>query len=133
MVKYDQKVIQSLAEGLYANASRIILTSVVLGIIAGGMLGVFGGASGIESVLNAIIERIPEDAQRAVQPFTHYIGLAACIAIGGKLGLTLGKQKAFLLKLQAQLALCFTQIEANTAEPATRTVDASDTSPASEN
>ena len=94
MVQYDQAVIQEFAEKLYKRANSIILSYTVVGMLLGGLGGYFlhdsiGGdvmtTAGIPAVVVAII------------------------------GFVLGLEKAFLLKLQAQTALCQMKIEQNTS------------------
>ena len=85
-VTYDPEVIQEFSDRLYAKAKSIIRSYVVLGII---ILGFAGLAT--------------------QQPIFGAVGAI----IGGLIGYSLGKEKAFQYKLQAQTALCQVQIEAN--------------------
>lgn len=95
-VVYDASVIQEFAERLYSQAASIIITSTFLGLIIGAVMGV-GGA--------------------AIAKATNEVGMAAIIgaAVGGLLGFARGKERAFKLKLDAQVALCDVQIEKNTS------------------
>jgi hypothetical protein len=94
-VVYDAAVIQEFAERLYSQAASIILTSTVLGVI----IGAIGGAVGAEAL-----------------KATGAIGMGAIIGavIGGLFGFSRGKERAFKLKLEAQVALCQAQIEKHT-------------------
>ena len=86
MVNYDEGVIQEFADRLYATADGIIMSHSAIGALLGFLGGymIGGGSVGIIVML-----------------------------IGGAIGYWLGMQKAFHLKLQAQLALCQVQIERN--------------------
>jgi hypothetical protein len=87
MLTYDAKVIYQFAERLYNRANSIVATYTAIGLIAGYIAGsVLGGGSAI------------------------LVGMAVI----GALGYALGNERAFLLKLQAQTALCHVQIEENT-------------------
>jgi hypothetical protein len=93
MVSYDGKVIVAFAEQLYKQAASVVATYTVVGILAGLGLGYFlSGALGIHPILEPV--------------------LAA--AIVGAVAYVVGQQRAFALRLQAQVALCQIQIEANT-------------------
>jgi hypothetical protein len=87
MATYDPKIIQAFAEDLYSRAATIVLTNVLFFSILGGIAGffMFQGA-----------------------------GAAVLLIVGGALGYYFGSQRAFLLKLQAQTALCQIEIERNT-------------------
>ncbi len=94
-VQYDPKIIQTLAEGLYARARSIERTSAfvgaVLGVGSGGAVGVAIGESGVAAGM-------------------ALVGLL----LGGYIGYTVGRSRAFVLRVQAQTALCQKQIELNT-------------------
>lgn len=101
VVTYDAQIIVVFAESLYRQASTIVATYTVLGVLAGG----FGGA-----VLAT-----------AIHSDSRLIGVGIGALVVGIVGYSIGQQKAFGLRLQAQVALCQVQIEANTrAEAATR-------------
>lgn len=85
-VIYDPAVIQEFADRLYAKANGIIRSYIIMGVI----LLCFGGLATGEVVLGAI-----------------------GAVIGGVVGYSMGKEKAFSHKLQAQTALCQVQIEKN--------------------
>ena len=87
MTEYDAAVIKKFADALYRQAAGIVITYTVMGVIIGWLGGSWmGGGSG--SLGGAIIF--------------------------GAIGYMLGTQKAFVLKLQAQVALCQVKIEENT-------------------
>ena len=83
---YDPAVIQEFANRLYAKAGGIIRSYTILGVM---LLGFAGLATG-EPILGAV-----------------------GAVIGGVVGYSMGKEKAFAHKLQAQTALCQVQIEKN--------------------
>lgn len=90
MVQYDATVIQAFAESLYKRANSIIATYSVLGLILGFVVGLY----------------LPVPGGEAKMVVATVIGLA--------IGVAVGRQKAFLLKLQAQTSLCQVKIEQNT-------------------
>ena len=87
MIAYDPSVIRSFAQQLYDRAATIVLVNAGIGLVIGGLVGKLALGNGGMVVL----------------------GLAGAAA-----GYFLGSQKAFLLKLQAQISLCQVQIEENT-------------------
>lgn len=87
MTTYDPKIIQEFAEGLYSRATTIVVVNVLFFAFVGGMAGYF---------------------------LIHGSGTVILLAIGALVGYYLGSQRAFLLKLQAQTALCQVEIERNT-------------------
>ena len=88
MVSYEPQLIQQFADKLYSQASRVMLA-----YAGAGALGGFG----LGSIHNAM---------------TGFV----CLALGGLVGLSLGSSRAFVLKLQAQQALCQLQTEVNTRQ-----------------
>lgn len=94
-VTYDATVIQEFAERLYKQASSIILSSTLLGLFGGAVVGGVGAAL----------------AQARAQ-----VAIAAIIGafVGAFWGYSRGRERAFKLKLEAQVALCQAQIERNT-------------------
>jgi hypothetical protein len=94
MATYDPSVIVTFADSLYAQAASIMgVYSVVGGLVGAGIGAVIG---------NAI-----HDGSSVV------LGLIGAVIVGA-IAWQLGRQKAFALRLQAQVALCQVQIEANT-------------------
>lgn len=94
MITYDPTVIQTMAKKLYQQARSIVVTHVALGTLVGAAAG-FLALSALEN----------EGALCAA---------AAAGLLGGALGFSIAQPKAFLLRLQAQTALCQVQIEENT-------------------
>lgn len=100
MTAYDPKIIVKFADRLYARASSIVFTYTFLGIVLGGAGGYLLGTE------------------------LRQFGTAAPIGgalLFGLLGFVIGQNRAFQLRLQAQIALCQVAIEANTRskEPTT--------------
>lgn len=94
MVKYDAQVIVQFAADLYSQARSIPVTYAALGVLAG-----FGaGAAAFGTAIDG----------------GGLIGGALGALLLGVVAFKLGQQKAFALKLQAQVALCQVQIETNT-------------------
>jgi hypothetical protein len=92
-VTYDPEVIQEFADSLYSRARSIITSHTLLGLFVGAVLGlIIGIVSGTQNV--AII--------------------AIAAGLTAIFGFSLGREKAFKLKLEAQIALCQVQIEKNT-------------------
>ena len=90
---YNPLIIQSFADRLYAQAGAIVLRSVLLGVLLGvGVcaVGVLVGPS--ELVLVGVVVTV----------------------LGAIVGWLVGDSRAYLLRLQAQQALCLLQIEINT-------------------
>lgn len=92
MTQYDPKVINEFADRLYAQANSIIMTHTSIGALAGCVAGYAAGHGSDSAGVFALV-----------------LG-----AVGGGMGFSIGKQKAFTLKLQAQTALCQAKIEENT-------------------
>ena len=92
MVDYNKYVIQEFANKLYQKATWIIIKYTVLGLIGGIIVGLF---------LNNMVQG---------KEYLLYIS----IFLGGSSGYDRGTERAFVLKLQAQTALCQTEIEENT-------------------
>jgi hypothetical protein len=88
MIQYDPNVIYQFAARLYSSAQQIIITYTAIGAILGGVVGFALLRGGIMALVGAVI-------------------------LGG-IGYALGTQRAFQLKLQAQIALCQAKIEENT-------------------
>jgi uncharacterized membrane protein YbjE (DUF340 family) len=90
-MEYDKMIIEQFADKLYKRASSTIATYTVLGLL----IGLFVGAAVFASTKSGLF---------------FLLSLLVC----GFIGYAIGSDKAFLLKLQAQLALCQAQIETNT-------------------
>ena len=90
-IKYDPSVICGLADKLYRRANTIVIVNAaIFGLVGALVGGVVKGAG---------------------------VAIIAALVAGG-IGYYLGLQKAFLLKLQAQTALCQVKIEENTGKVA---------------
>ena len=87
-MKYDSNVIVEFASKLYSKASSVVITYTIFGVV----LGAIGGFSALQNSTSAIVGAI----------------------VIGLVGLKMGIDKAFQLKLQAQMALCQVKIESNT-------------------
>ncbi len=79
MVSYDPAVIRTFAQTLYDRAATIMFVYTAIGVVIGGTVGklAFGNT-----------------------------GMFFLAALAGGIGYFIGSQRAFLLKLQAQTALC---------------------------
>lgn len=90
---YDAGIIERFADKLYARAASIVVVYALLGafVALGAGVAIFAG---IQNVVVAIIA-------------------GATILV---IAILLGQQRAFQLRLQAQLALCQVQIERNTRQ-----------------
>ena len=102
MVKYDRTIIYTFAERLYRSAQQTIATFTISGVLIG------GGAS------VAVVQSIGGSA--GVTVVHGVVGFSGAFIVGG-LGYLIGSQRAFQLKLQAQIALCQVKIEENTRTP----------------
>jgi outer membrane lipoprotein SlyB len=95
-VTYDAAVIQHFADRLYREAAVIIFKAVFLGVLAGAIIG------GITAVV--------------VQQRQNLVTASVFGALlGGLVGYSRGRERAFELKLRAQEALCQVQIEKHTS------------------
>lgn len=92
-MEYDAKVIEDFAMRLYKKASAIVLQYCVAGALVGSLAGAAVG--------------------RAMDEHAGAGALAGAIVIA-LLSYSAGQEKAFQLKLQAQVALVQVQIEKNT-------------------
>ena len=92
MTAYNPAIIRQYADALYAQAIRMVVMWRIMGILAGGLAGNL--LSGSRS------------------PNENVTVFGAIIL--GIIGLAIGRERAFDLKLKAQLALCRAQIEENT-------------------
>lgn len=89
MVAYDAQIIYRFADKLYQQANQVIATSTIIGALIGLAGGYYLQKSlGLYAVLGAVV-----------------LGL---------IGYVIGTQRAFALKLQAQIALCQVKVEENT-------------------
>jgi predicted membrane-bound spermidine synthase len=95
-VSYDENVIVTFAERLYRRAATIVILCALLGCIV--------GAVGVELV--AAAARVHSDATNG---FAVLFALVAAV-----IGVLIGNERAFALRLLAQQALCQVQIERNT-------------------
>lgn len=90
-MEYDKKVIEQFAEKLYKRANSTIISYAFLGLLIGLFMGLAVFATtkhGLYSLLSFSVITF--------------------------IGYTIGSDKAFNLKFQAQEALCLAQIETNT-------------------
>lgn len=95
-VDYDPIVLQKFANKLYARANGIIFAYTLLGIVFGLLVGAYlGTALGF---------------RQSGQPL---IAAIVGAVVSGLIGLLLGQSRAFVLKVQAQTALCQVAIEEN--------------------
>lgn len=93
MAAYDPSVILTFADKLYEQAAGIEGAYTMAGVVVGGLIGaVLGGAVAGSSLTG---------------------GVFAAVLVGA-MAWQIGRQKAAALRLQAQVALCQLQIEANT-------------------
>ncbi len=95
MTEYDSKVLYEFADRLYRRAAWIAWGYTFLGAL----LGLFGGGAVAEAVGS-------RDGM-----ITAGVVVAILFAT---IGYSVGREKGFALRLQAQTALCQAQIEANT-------------------
>ena len=88
-IEYDSAVIQEYARAMYQNATWYEVGYTIMGIVAGIILGLLAGASSENGGMFAFFGAM----------------------IAGVIGYSIGRSKAFWLRLQAQLALCQVEIE----------------------
>jgi hypothetical protein len=95
--KYNPRIIEEAAQGLYQRAATIVVLSAVRYLVG---FGIFGFVAGFA------IARF--EVSGAV------VGAFVCAAIGAFVGAAAGETHAFQYRLQAQQVLCQLQIEINT-------------------
>lgn len=95
MATYDPAFIQRFADRLYARAAITAVTSTVLGLLIGFLLAPML----LQNLPPALSTRCPD-------------WLVAVLL--GAIGLAQGLERGFVLRLQAQTALCQMEIERNT-------------------
>lgn len=121
MTQYDPKVIYKYAAGLYSRAHMLVLVYTLVGVLIGSVFGKAYGeykafmssppswSSALGSAFGAPAPPPPSSSSTS----TTLLGLL----VFGLLGFWIGSNKAFVLKLQAQTALCQVKIEENTKPP----------------
>jgi hypothetical protein len=103
MVAYDSKLLYEFADQLYKEAARLLWTAALGGFLVGTMLG-------LVLAVGAIALR-PDLRGSILSGSTPTIAFAI---IGGLMGYSNARQKALLLRVQAQTLLCNAKIEENT-------------------
>ena len=103
MIAYDSKLLYAFADQLYKEAARLLWTAAVGGLLVGTLLG-------LALAVGAIAVR-PDLRGSLLSGPTPTIVFAI---IGGLMGYSNARQKAFLLRVQAQTLLCNAKIEENT-------------------
>ncbi len=101
--RYDPRILQTYADRLYRQASRITWEYTLLGFPAGFILDFF--AFNLMRFLRTTV--LPSAAGVLTGPF-----------LGAILGYLYGSSRAFQLRLEAQRTLCQMQIESNTRSAA---------------
>jgi hypothetical protein len=114
MTDYDSKVIHKFATRLYGRAQTLVLVHTLIGALIGGCLGKAYSAytEVTASPSTAIFGAILGQSIQPSPPTTNWTLIG--ILVVGLIGFWLGWNKAFVLKLQAQTALCQAKIEENT-------------------
>jgi VIT1/CCC1 family predicted Fe2+/Mn2+ transporter len=95
LVSYDASVIDEFASRLYSQAASIIATSTIVSLVIGSAVG--------------LVVVVAMKSQNSIDTAVIIGALA-----GGIIGFMRGRERAFKLKLDAQIALCQVQIERNT-------------------
>jgi Na+/glutamate symporter len=105
VANYDPAILQKFADKMYARAMQVIVAWAVLGFFLGGIIG---GAALFAA------------AQGLLRELGLGGGSGACVVslgsavLGCIIGVLIGIEKAFWLKLEAQKILCQLQTEVNT-------------------
>jgi NhaP-type Na+/H+ or K+/H+ antiporter len=99
MATYDPSVISSMADHMYARASRQVIRSTIVGAVLGVVLGYIAGVF----------------AYRELHSNDYSLVIAGVLALlGGIEGFAVGRSAAHHLRFQAQQALVMAEIERNT-------------------
>jgi len=109
MVAYDAGIIQQFADWLYRRAKAIVISSTIVGALFGGLLGLALGAA----IAVPISQWREGGLDLAVLGRAYIAGVIGALFFG-LLAFMSSRQRAFLLRLQAQIALCQVRIEENT-------------------
>lgn len=105
MTAYDDNVLQQYADALYREAKWVAFWMAVT----------FGGVTFLISLAIAGgIALLPNAGINDDGANIEMIAVSVATVLGAFVGLGIGRQKAFRLKLQAQQILCQRQIEINT-------------------
>lgn len=99
-VVYDAAIIRKFANMLYRQATLVVITNTLIGAAIG--CGIYILLMILGSIASMGSARGSDD------------GIIIGAAIGGAIGFWQGLQKAYWLKLHAQVALCQVEIEHNT-------------------
>ena len=112
MVNYDPQIIEKFAARLYRQAKTAIITSTIVGILFGALLGV-----GLGPLLIALEVYILDLTRRSpITPASLLVGCLAGAVLFGLIGFMTGRERAFRLRLVAQTSLCQLKIEENTRQ-----------------
>lgn len=115
MTQYDPNVIHKFATRLYSRAQLLVLTYTLVGVLIGGSLGkAYGAYTEITASPSSTLLSAFGYSQAAPPPPPTTNWTLIGILVVGLLGFGIGWNKAFILKLQAQTALCQAKIEENT-------------------
>lgn len=114
MPSYEPQLIEEFADRLYKQASDVIASSVVAGVLVGGLFGVLVGLGiGFAQVGLAGQKAAATDSSPTILTAAVIVGAIVAL-VGGIAGYYSGKEKSFELRLKAQQALCQLNIEKNT-------------------
>lgn len=102
MVNYDESILVQMADRLYKRASSIIFTLGLFGAF-------FGGAMGLGVSTSIMLSAGQSDFAGVVL----VIGLIGAV-MGGIAGALIARERAFMLRLQAQTIMVQVQMERNT-------------------
>jgi len=108
MVAYDPSVVQKYVDRLYRRAKTIIITSTIGGVLGGGLFGFMLGLLFDQGSL-----QLPARLSFG-ELSTELVACLVGAVLFGLVSFLSGRQRAFLLRLQAQIALCQAKIEENT-------------------
>jgi hypothetical protein len=95
-VTYDRAMIHTFVERLYRRANNAVATYTLLGVGTGLSVGY-------------IVAGLLGEVSRGRMPYE-----ALCIILFGGIAYSVGRDRAFALRVQAQLALCQLRTEENT-------------------
>jgi hypothetical protein len=98
MTTYQPEIIQKFADRSYTRAAGTIVVSAIVGIVIGFAVEPF------------VSQTLPPRLSILLPTWTSAV-------VFGILGVLQGMERAFVLRLQAQTALCQMQIERNTRRP----------------
>ena len=115
MTQYDPEIINKFAANLYGRARMLVIGYTLIGVLIGASFGKTFNAINQVTASPSSVALSALGLGQPVQPSPPTTSWTLTgILVAGLIGFWSGWNKAFVLKLQAQTALCQMKIEENT-------------------